>query len=266
MRFPFLADSAVEHYRGSFHNKAMYTPLVVAASTLSISIHGMADRRDFAHALRDVDYVVAALTGVAGTGFHLWNVSRQPGGITWSSLFYRAPLGAPMAILFSGLLGFAAERVRNASDGQRPTIFGLPAGRSVATVTSIGLLGTTAEAALLHFRGAYHNPYMFLPVTLPPFAAVLLARASVLDSGCRAGGEPPHRWHALALWALRVTAAMGFAGAGFHAYGVHRNMGGWANWRQTLLNGPPIPAPPSFTGLSLAGLAALRLLEDRPDA
>ena len=26
-----LADSAVEHYRGSFHNKAMVTPLVTAA-------------------------------------------------------------------------------------------------------------------------------------------------------------------------------------------------------------------------------------------
>jgi hypothetical protein len=26
-------------------------------------------------------------------------------------------------------------------------------------------------------------------------------------------------------------------------------------------NGPPLPAPPSFTGLALAGLAALRLLE-----
>ena len=47
--------------------------------------------------------------------------------------------------------------------------------------------------------------------------------------------------------------------------GVARNMGGWRNWSQNLLNGPPIPAPPSFTGLALAGLAALGLLEDHPD-
>ena len=261
-----LADSAVEHYRGSFHNKAMYTPLAVSAATLAFSLHGMADRRGFAHKARDVDYVLAALTGMMGTGFHVFNVSRQPGGVTWASLFYRAPLGAPAAIMLSGLLGFAAERVRDTPATRRPTIFSLPAGRSIAAVTALGLLGTTAEAALLHFRGAYHNPYMFLPVTLPPLAAALLARASVLDSGRRAEGDPPRGPHALALWALRVTAAMGFAGAGFHAYGVHRNMGGWANWRQTLLNGPPVPAPPSFTGLALAGLASLRLLEDRPDA
>ena len=33
-----------------------------------------------------------------------------------------------------------------------------------------------------------------------------------------------------------------------------------------MLNGPPLPAPPSFTGLALAGLAALGLMEDHPDA
>jgi hypothetical protein len=59
---------------------------------------------------------------------------------------------------------------------------------------------------------------------------------------------------------------VGLAGAGFHAYGVHRAMGGWRNPRQNVLNGPPLPAPPSFTGLALAGLAALDLMEDRDDA
>ena len=34
-------------------------------------------------------------------------------------------------------------------------------------------------------------------------------------------------------------------------------MGGWRNWSQNVLNGPPLPAPPSFTGLAMAGLAAL---------
>ena len=35
---------------------------------------------------------------------------------------------------------------------------------------TLGLLGTVGEAALLHFRGAYHNPFMVVPVTLPPAA------------------------------------------------------------------------------------------------
>ena len=67
-------------------------------------------------------------------------------------------------------------------------------------------------------------------------------------------------------WWLRLTALVGFLGAGFHVFGVSRNMGGWRNWSQNILNGPPIPAPPSFTGLALAGLAALGLIEEHPRA
>jgi hypothetical protein len=69
----------------------------------------------------------------------------------------------------------------------------------------------------------------------------------------------------LSRWCLRLTAAMGVVGVAFHAFGVHRNMGGWKNWRQNVLNGPPLPAPPSFIGLALAGLAALALLEAEPE-
>jgi hypothetical protein len=37
-------------------------------------------------------------------------------------------------------------------------------------------------------------------------------------------------------------------------------MGGWRNWSQNLFAGPPLPAPPSFTGLAFAGLGTLTLL------
>jgi hypothetical protein len=127
----------------------------------------------------------------------------------------------------------------------------------MAAVTSGGLLGTAGEAGLLHFRGAFHNPFMLLPVTLPPMGAALLARVAVMGPGRR---------HPFARWWMRLLVAMGFAGVGFHAYGVSRNMGGWRNWSQNVLNGPPLPAPPSFAGLALAGLAALGLMRDHPDA
>jgi hypothetical protein len=110
---------------------------------------------------------------------------------------------------------------------------------------------------MLHFRGAYHNPFMFVPVTIPPAAAAVMAEMVL--------GRPA-RSRAFSRWWLRLTAAIGFAGVGFHAYGVHRNMGGWRNWRQNILNGPPLPAPPSFAGLALAGLAALALMEQHPHA
>jgi len=252
-----LADSSVEHYRGSFRNKAMFTPLVVSALTLGTSAHGTADQRAVAHVLRDAIYLLAAATGLIGTGFHVYNVGKNSGGFSWQNLFYRAPLGAPMAILLSGLIGYCSERVRETPEGARPTIFDVPAGRAMAAVTSGGLLGTSGEAALLHFRGAFHNPLMMLPVTLPPIGAALLARAAAASPGSK---------HRLARWWMRLLAAMGIAGVGFHAYGVSRNMGGWRNWSQNVLNGPPLPAPPSFLGLALAAMAALGLMRDHPDA
>jgi hypothetical protein len=235
----------------------MFTPLMVSALTLATSAHGTADMRPTAHRARDTIYVLAAATGLVGTGFHFYNVGKRVGGFCWQNLFYAAPLGAPMAILLSGLVGFCSERVRESQPGTRPEVFHLPAGRTIAAVAGVGLLGTAGEAGLLHFRGAFHDPFMALPVTLPPLGAILLGSAAA--SG-------PGRDHPFTQWWMRLLVAMGLAGVGFHAYGVSRNMGGWRNWSQNVLNGPPLPAPPSFAGLALAGLAALVLMEKHPDA
>ena len=250
-----LLDSAVEHYRGSFSNPAMFVPLVVSALTLGVSAHGTADKRPAAHRARQAIYGAGAITGLLGTGFHIYNVLKRPGTAAWQNLFYGAPVGAPMAILLAGLLGSAAEAVRD-NPPHRARVLGLPAGRLLSAVSGLGLLGTTAEAALLHFRGAFHDPVMFAPVTIPPAGGALLLNAAY-------GAKARNRWLAR-LW-LRIVAWLGLAGVGFHVWGVQRNMGGWRNWRQNVLNGPPIPAPPSFAGLALAGLAALGLLDDHPD-
>lgn len=247
-----LIDSAMEHYRGDFHNPVMATPLLSSVASLAMSVHGAADRRGGSHVARDTAYVAAGLAGVVGTGFHVYNVTKRIGGFSWQNLFYAAPIGAPMAMALSGLVGFMAERVRNADD-DRPTVFGVDAGRAIAATTAVSLLGTTAEAGLLHFRGAFHNPFMLLPVTMPPVAAALIGEVAF----GRAEPRPITRG-----W-LIATAAMGVAGVALHTYGVSRAMGGWKNWRQNFFSGPPLPAPPAFTGLALAGLAALSLLREK---
>ena len=247
-----LADSSIEHYRGMFHNKAMFVPLAASAASLASSLHGINDQSGAAHRLRHAVALTAAATGLIGGGFHLYNVTKREGGLSWLNLFYGAPLGAPYALILAGLMGTAAEHVRD-SGHRAPRVLGLPAGPALAAITSGGILGTVAEAALLHFRGAFQDPFMYLPVTIPPVAAGLIAKA---------GLETPPRWRRLTRIWFRITAALGFLGAGFHMVGVARNMGGWRNWSQNVLNGPPIPAPPSFTGLALAGLAALDLLEE----
>ena len=252
LAFSVLADSAVEHYRGRFQNPAMYTPLAVSSLALIASLHGTADRRRGAHRARDAIYAISGVTSLVGFGFHLYNVGKRPGGYrSMGNLFYGAPIGAPWALSLAGLFGFASERVRDNPPGRRVTVFGLPAGRLLTLLSSGGLLGTVGEVGLLHFRGAFQNPVMYVPVSLPPVAAAALA-----------GTAAAPRLRFLTRQLLRLTALMGFAGVGFHAYGVHRAMGGWRNWKQNVPDGPPLPAPPSFTGVALAGLAALRLLED----
>ena len=53
-----LGDSGLEHYRGMFFNKAMYTPLAVSALTLATSLHGAGDRSAAAEHRRDAIYAL----------------------------------------------------------------------------------------------------------------------------------------------------------------------------------------------------------------
>ncbi|MDO5756496.1 MAG: hypothetical protein Q4P24_03110 [Rhodobacterales bacterium] len=234
-----LADSAMEHLRGGLYNPAMYAaPALGAVSVISALRQGSAS-----HASRGP--VASIVGGLAGLGFHSYDILRRVGGVSFNNLFYAAPIGAPGALVISGALNLFADQIENAPSNSRPTA------RVLAGVTGASLLAETAEVGLLHFRGSFQNPAMFLPVTIPPIAgALLLAKAARPDMSSRPVRE-----------FLKATALLGFVGTGFHIYGVSRHMGGWRNWRQTAFDGPPVPAPISFTGLALAGSAAVDLIE-----
>lgn len=240
-----LADSAMEHYRGSFDDRAMWAPLV--ASGLSFATNGLVAAGQSPGRVAMALHGVGAATGAAGLGFHLFNIVRQVGGLRWGTLFYQAPIGAPAALILAATLGAAGQTLADGRSHLGP--FPLRSGRVLAGTAAFGIVGTAAEAGLLHFRGAYHNPAMWLPVTLAPLSAAVLARAALTG-----------RFGWITTAALGTTVALGLVGSGFHAYGISRNMGGWRNWRQNLLAGPPLPAPPAFTGLAIVGLGALLLM------
>src|SRR6185503_12990002 len=86
-----LLDSAVEHYRGEFRNPAMSAPLVASAATLGAAVLDAAGRG--ARPRRAV-YAAAAAVGVAGLGFHAFNILKRPGRLSWANAFYAAPVGA----------------------------------------------------------------------------------------------------------------------------------------------------------------------------
>lgn len=237
-----LLDSAMEHYRGSFRNPAMVLPLL--ASSASVAWNGLGQLRNPVRngsTLPRILHRTVAAIGFAGLGFHAWNILHRPDQSRWNNLFYGAPAGAPAALVLAGAFGEAGDRLDRSTSLVRAT----------GWISAVGLLGTVGEAALLHFRGAFHNPAMWLPIAVPPVAAASLVRD--LSRGA------PHRATSAL---MATTASLGLAGAGLHAFGISRRMGGWRNWRQNLLAGPPLPAPPAFTGLAIAALGVLLLMRE----
>ena len=169
----------------------------------------------------------------------------------WQNLFYGAPLAAPAALSVAGLIGCAGVPSQQIIQLKR-RVCQVVRQDARSLRSGFSLLGASAEAGLLHFRGAFHNPFMWVPVLVPTTAAAMLGL--VAASGRYALRTATRVW-------LRFTAVIGFGGMGFHAFGVRAQMGGWRNWTQNVMDGPPLPAPPSFTALALAGLAALSLIE-----
>lgn len=242
-----LADSALEHYRGRFRNRAMYIPLAVAARALWNNAAAARPRRGKGRA-KEWEHLVTAAVGATGLGFHAYNVLKRPGGLSWHNLFYAAPAGAPAALSVAGLLGLAADLART----EHRVLDRKALARLASALIAAGIAGSAAEAWLLHFRGAFHNPAMLLPVSVPPAAAAMLLRDAI-------AAAPRGSTRAV----LAATAALGVGGTVLHAWGVSRGMGGWRNWSQNLLSGPPIPAPPAFTALAFAAFGALDMMERR---
>ena len=71
-------------------------------------MHGHRRSKGTAHiAVRDLVYAAAGLERASSAPrFHLYNITRKPGGFSWQNVFYSAPIGAPAALSLSGLMGF----------------------------------------------------------------------------------------------------------------------------------------------------------------
>ncbi len=196
--------------------------------------------------LAKISFATVGITGLVGLGFHSYNILKRPGELSAQNLFYGAPVGAPAALTIAGLYGvIAGEFLATTS------VVGTRIPKGTAGLIAISLIGTVAEAGFLHFRGAFQNPVMYAPVTIPPLAALSIGAAVFSPRATQIAGP-----------LLKATGVLGIAGPMFHAYGIHRNMGGWRNWSQMILQGPPIPAPPAFLGIAIAGLGIIPLLRD----
>ena len=244
-----VLDSTVEHFSGNFLNRAMYLAPGLGAAAMATALSGRAPSP-----IGTAVFGTSMAVGLTGLGFHFYNIGKRPGGFCWNNIFYAAPYAAPGALALSGFLGIVAGVVHRMRHKPRREQVAFAEG--LAYTVSASMLLTASEVWVLHFRGAFHDPFMYVPITVVPAAAAALAVA---------GATRTEKSFTVARWLLNASALIGIVGAGFHIYGVHRNMGGWRNWSQMLFQGPPIPAPPSFTGLAFAGFGALSLLRNESE-
>jgi hypothetical protein len=93
------AEIYVEHYRASFGNKMMWSPIVVTPPVVVAGVAGIFSRR-WAKTALPISSAIYTLNGLVGEYYHARGVARRPGG--WSIPTYNVPMGPP--ILAPGLM------------------------------------------------------------------------------------------------------------------------------------------------------------------
>ena len=102
-----------EHYRASFGNKWMWSPVIVAAPMTAAGVAGVFSRRAAKRLLPLTSLLVLA-NGIQGTYLHVRGIGRKPGG--WSNTLYNVVMGppifAPMSFAAVGAMGVLAAVLR----------------------------------------------------------------------------------------------------------------------------------------------------------
>jgi hypothetical protein len=93
------AEVYAEHYRASFGNKMMWSPIVVTPPVVVAGIAGVYSKR-WAKTVLPVSSAIYMLNGLLGEYYHARGVARRPGGFSQAS--YNIPMGPP--ILAPGLM------------------------------------------------------------------------------------------------------------------------------------------------------------------
>jgi hypothetical protein len=248
MTILLLLDAWAGHYRRGFVHLAQYVPFPVGAllAVCAVAAAVAPHRGPLMIGLQATGWLAVA----AGlTGFclhHIYGVATKPGGYRrlLDSLMYGAPPLAPLALSLLGAIVLVTQHVLVGA----PAWWGIPLRSTLLAATVLGLLGAMLQVGILHYRGAFNQPLMYLPLITPLLASITGVWVILAPS--------PSAQDAL-LWFLWLTLLSGFLGLGMHLRGFDRQMAGLYvslfNW----LQGPPAFAPALFAGFAAIGLVAI---------
>ncbi|HWS99841.1 MAG TPA: hypothetical protein VN256_06160 [Pyrinomonadaceae bacterium] len=251
MTLLLLADALAGHYRSGFAFRSQYAPFVSGGLLIIWALAAsIAPDVSWANKVLRVAGWLAVVTGAVGFGFHhYYGIVKKPGGYGWllHYLMYGAPQLAPLALTATGALALIAAQ----GLAKQTTFGGINIRAAIFVFLAVTLVGAVLQAGILHYRGAFNNPMMFVPLTAP-LVAIIISIWMAFTPGRGASVAL-----AVLLW---LTFLTGFVGLGMHLRGLGRQMGGLYvivfNW----LEGPPAFAPALFAGLSAVGLVAIHLL------
>lgn len=245
-----LADAFAGHYRSGFSFRVQFVPFLSGALLIIAAVSALAyPFADWSNILLWVAGWIAVASGIIGFGFHhFYGIAKKPGGHDWllHYLMYGAPQLAPLGLSATGVLAVISA---NGLAGETE-FAGLDFRVALLGFVAVALLGAILQAAVLHYRGAFNNPVMFVPLTVPLITAFFSLWAALAPSGLSL------TILTICLW---LTLLTGFIGLGMHLRGFDRQMGGLYiaifNW----LEGPPAFAPGLFAGFAAVGLVAVYL-------
>ena len=260
-----------EHYRGSYSNPVMYTPVILSGVLSAAGIAGFFSRRLAKTFLRYTSYITLA-DGIIGFGFHIRGIARKPGG--WRmpivNLVMGPPVFAPLLFGTSAYLGVIASYLQREEDlGIRSKVIEMGTklrkpdfrddirmGRfqkHLCVVTAIGTVASGAESWYSHYKDNFKFRVQWSPILLTP----LLTGAALLSL--------KSKWAANTLLPVASALAMldGVVGTGFHIRGILQRPGGVKKPLYNILYGPPIFAPMLFAACGLVGMLAYLMRRER---
>ena len=270
-------EVSYEHYRGSFGQKVMWTPVVLSGAMAVSGIWGFFNKWAARTILRWTS-AATLLDSVIGFYFHLRGIARKPGGwrLPVANIVMGPPIFAPLLFGVSAYLGLIASFLRaeerpetGSSPGRLQRIgalfFGLKPplwteelreGRfqkHLALATILSAFFSGFEALYSHYKNNFKYKAQWSPVIIAP--ALMTAAAVSIKSP-----KAARTW----LPVMSVLAILdGGVGFFYHARGVLRRPGGLKKPIYNVVYGPPIFAPLLFAACGVIGLLACLMRRER---
>lgn len=216
--------------------------------------------RNLANILATIVFITSIVVGVLGSYFHISRGAILPYGpllerLRISFLIWAPPAMAPLAFVMVGVLGISAAWIENpVGSGKlmitRKKTIQMPFSKTQAYfwMVCFGILVTLVSATLDHARTGYLNPWLWLPLLTPIFAATI----SFL-LGLKSKLVLSEVWtYFIAMVLMGLVGAIGF----FLHLNENLTPGNWLVLER-YLRGAPFLAPLLYANMAAMGLIVL---------